>query len=117
MHIQLGNRNYLSSLKKEGPNRLSDDLFLKKKHKATYEIKKENGYIRHYVTKANGEQIMIKEVKLPKAKENEQGTSEMKDMITDMVIKVLDKEQFSKLSKTGLAGQKEKQIEKYITNI
>lgn len=123
MNIQLGNSNYLSPLKKDGSNRLSDDLFLdkKKKSKATYEIKKENGYIRHYVTKANGEKVMIKETKLPKSKENEQGTSEMKDMITEMVMnqltKVLDKEQVNKFSKTGLVGQKEKQIEKYITSI
>lgn len=123
MNIQLGNSNYLSSLKKDGSNCLSDDLFLdkNKKSKATYEIKKENGYIRHYVTKANGEKVMIKETKLPKSKENEQGTSEMKDMITEMVMnqltKVLDKEQVNKFSKTGLVGQKEKQIEKYITSI
>lgn len=123
MNIQLGNSNYLSALKKDGSNRLSDDLFLdkNKKSKATYEIKKENGYIRHYVTKANGEKIMIKETKLPKSKENEQGTGEMKDMIIDMVMnqltKVLDKEQFNKFSKTGLIGQKEKQLEKYTTSI
>ena len=123
MNIQLGNSNYLSALKKDGSNRLSDDLFLdkNKKSKATYEIKKENGYIRHYVTKANGEKITIKETKLPKSKENEQGTGEMKDMIIDMVMnqltKVLDKEQFNKFSKTGLIGQKEKQLEKYTTSI
>ena len=123
MNIQLGNSNYLSSLKKDGSNRLSDDLFLdiNKKSKATYEIKKENGYIRHYVTKANGEKIMIKETKLSKSKENEQGTGEIKDMITDMVMnqltKVLDKEQFNKFSKTGLIDQKEKQLEKYSSSI
>ncbi|WP_274307464.1 hypothetical protein [Solibacillus daqui] len=123
MNIQLGNSSYLNSIKKDGSNRLSDDLFLdkNKKSKATYEIKKENGYIRHYVTKANGEKVMIKETKLPKSKENEQGTGDMKDMITEMVMnqltKVLDKEQFNKFSKTGLVGQKEKQIEKYATSI
>lgn len=123
MNIQLGNSNYLSSLKKDGSNRLSDDLFLdiNKKSKATYEIKKENGYIRHYVTKANGEKIMIKETKLPKSKENEKGTGEMKDMITEMVMnqltKVLDKEQFNKFSKTGLVSQKEEQLEKYSSSI
>ena len=123
MNIQLGNSSYLNSLKKDSSNRLSEDLFLEKnkKSKATYEIRKENGYIRHYVMKANGEQVMIKETKLPKSKENEQGTGEMKDMITDMVMnqltKVLDKEQFDKFSKTGLVAQKEKQLEKYATSI
>ncbi|MGE7092611.1 hypothetical protein ACQKII_14425 [Lysinibacillus sp. NPDC048646] len=123
MNVQLGSSYYLSTLKKDGSNRLSDNLFLdkNKKPKATYEIKKENGYIRHYVTKANGEKVMIKETKLPKSQENEQGSSDMKDMITEMVMnqltKVLDKEQFNKFSKTGLSAQKEKQIEKYATII
>ncbi|MEB2282399.1 hypothetical protein LAV73_20835 [Lysinibacillus xylanilyticus] len=123
MNIQLGSTNYLSTQKKDGSNRLSDDLFLDKdkKSKATYEIRKENGYIRHYVTKANGEKVMIKETKIPKSQENEQGSSDIKDMITDMLMnqltKVLDKEQFDKFSKTGLSGQKEKQIEKYATSI
>ena len=127
MNIQLGSNNYLSTPKKDGANRLSDDLFLDKdkKSKATYEIRKENGYIRHYVTKANGEKVMIKETKIPKSQENEQGSSDTKDMITDMLMnqltKVLDKEQFDKFSKTGLSGQKEKQkekqIEKYATSI
>lgn len=123
MNIQLGNNSYLNTLKKDSSNRLSEDLFLEKnkKSKATYEIRKENGYIRHYVTKANGEKVMIKETKLPKSKENEQGTGEMKDIITEMVMnqltKVLDKEQFDKFSKTGLVAQKEKQLEKYATSI
>ena len=123
MNIQLGNSNYLSNVKKDGSNRLSDDLFLEKnkKSKATYEIRKENGYIRHYVTKANGEQVMIKETKVPKSQENEQSSGDMKDMIADMVMnkltKVLDKEQFDKFSKTGLVAQKEKQLEKYATSI
>lgn len=123
MNIQLGNSSYLNSAKKDSSNFLSDELFLNKNKnaKTTYEIKKENGYIRHYVTKENGEKVMIKETKLPKSQENEQGTSEMKDMITEIVMnqltKVLDKEQFNKFSKTGLVGQKEKQIEKYTTSI
>lgn len=123
MKIQLGSSNYLSTLKKDDSNRLSDDLFLDKdkKSKTAYEIKKENGYIRHYVTKANGDKVMIKETKLPKSKENEQSSGDMKDMITELVMnqltKVLDKEQFNKFSKTGLSAQKEKQIEKYNTSI
>lgn len=121
--MQLGNSSYLSTIKKSGSNRLSDDLFFdkNKSSKATYEIKKENGYIRHYVTKANGQKVMIKETKLPKANQNEQSSGDMKDKITEMAMnqltKVLDKEQFNTLSKTGLAGQKEKQLEKYTTSI
>lgn len=123
MNIQLANSGYTGSIKKDGTNRLADDLFLdkNKKSKATYEIKKENGYIRHYVTKANGEKVMIKETKLPKSKETEQGSGEMKDMITEILMnqltKALDKEQFNKFSKTGLVGQKEQQLEKYSSSI
>lgn len=123
MNIQFGSSNYLSTFKKDDSNRLSDNLFFDKdkKSKTAYEIKKENGYIRHYVTKANGEKVLIKETKLPKSKENEQSSDDMKDMATEMLmnqlIKVLDKEQFKKFSKTGLLAQKEKQIEKYITGI
>lgn len=123
MNIQLGNNLYLNGIKKDCSNRLSDDLFLDKdkKSKATYEIKKEYGYIRNYVTKANGERVMIKETKYPKSKENEQISGNMKDMNTELVMnqltKVLDKEQFNKFSKTGVVGQKERQIEKYTTSI
>lgn len=122
MNSQFG-ISHVGSVKKNSVHRLSDELFLdkRKKSKATYEIKKENGYIRHYVTKANGEKLMIKETKLPKSKENEQGTGEMKELIMDMVMKqvtkVFDKEQVIKFSKTGVVGQKEKQLEKYATSI
>lgn len=123
MNIHFGSHNHYSTLKKEGSNRLADALFLdkNKKSKAAYEIKKENGYIRHYVTKANGEKVMIKETKLPKSKENEQSTGDVKDMVKEMMMnqltKTLDKEPFNKIHKTGLAAQKEKQLEKYATGI
>ncbi|WP_274310180.1 hypothetical protein [Solibacillus daqui] len=63
MNIHLESHNYYNTIKKESSIRLSDALFLdkNKKSEAAYEIKKENGYIRHYVTKANGEKIMLRE--------------------------------------------------------
>ncbi|MBM7699784.1 hypothetical protein [Kurthia huakuii] len=123
MTIQLASNHYLTDIKKEGMNRLTDDLFLgkKKKTKASYEIKKEHGYIRHYVTKVNGEKIIVKETKLPKSQEHEQHSGEIKDIATELLMKqlsnVLDKEQLKQLTKTGLAGQKAKQLEKYSTSI
>lgn len=101
MKIQLGNSSYIQSVKKDSSNRLFDALFLDKhkKSKATYEIKKEDGYIRHYVTKANGEKVMITE------------------MVMNHLTKAFDKEQFDKFSKTGLAAQKEKPLAKYSTGI
>ncbi|SOC15156.1 hypothetical protein SAMN05880501_10845 [Ureibacillus xyleni] len=116
MDVQIGRGR---ELKIFSPNHLSDDLFLHKakKSKAKYEIRKEHGYIRHYVTKPNGEVKMIKETKLPKAQENEQSALNMKSVITEMVMdqlgKVLDNEKINKFSKIGLWAQKEKQIEKY----
>lgn len=123
MNVQLGSSNYFSTLKTDGSIQLSDDLFLdkSKKSKATYEIKKENGYIRHYVTKANGEKVMIKETKLPKSQENEESSGDVKEMITEILMhhltNMLDKKQFDQFSKTGISAQKEKQIEKYTTSI
>lgn len=119
MNIRLGSSYSAYTAKSENTNRLTENLLLEnhKKSKAKYEIKKENGYIRHYVTKANGEVIMIKETKLPKSVENEHSTGEIKDMLMQQLTKMLDKEQFSTLTKTGLAGQREKQLQKYVTGI
>lgn len=110
-------------MKIEGMNRLVDDLFLdqNKKSKAKYEIRKEKGYIRHYVTKANGETVMIKETKLPKSQEHEQHHGDMQQQMTELAIKqltkVLDREHVQQFAKTGLVGLKEKQLEKYTTSI
>lgn len=123
MNIHFGSHNHYSTLKKEGSNCLADALFLdqNKKSKAAYEITKENGYIRHYVTKANGEKVIIKETKLPKSKKNEQSAGDVKDMVTEMMMnqltKTLDKEHFDKFPKTGLVAHMDKQLEKYATGI
>jgi len=125
LNVQLGSSNYFSVLKKDGFNRLSDDLFLRNnKKKATYEIKKENGYIRHIVTKENGEKVIIREVKLSKKEEKEEASGDIKDMITQKLANQLlksleDTQNHQKLLKTGIAGQKEreKQILQYIMNI
>lgn len=105
----------------EGANRLSDDLFLEKnkKSKAKYEIRKENGYMRHYVTKANGEVVMIKETKLPQSEQHEQSAGEMQDQMTELAMQqlsnVFNREHMPQLKKTGLA--REKEIEKYGNSI
>lgn len=125
LNVQLGSSNYFSVLKKDDFNRLSDDLFLRNnKKKATYEIKKENGYIRHIVTKENGEKVIIREVKLSKKEEKEEDSGDIKDMITqklaNQLLKSLENAQnHQKLLKTGITGQKEreKQISQYIMNI
>lgn len=125
LNVQLGTNNYLSVLKKDRFSSLSEDLFLKNnKKKATYEIKKENGYIRHIVTKENGEKVIIREVKLSKREEKEVSSGDINDMITQKLANQLlksleDTKNHQKLLKTGIAGQKERenQILKYIMNI
>lgn len=105
----------------EGTNRLSDDLFMEqnKKSKAKYEIRKENGYIRHYVTKANGEVVMIKETQLPKSEQQEQNAGEIQGQMTELAMQqlsnVFNREHMPQLKKTGLAMEKE--IEKYGNSI
>ena len=119
MYIQFGSNKYVSTLKRDAYNRLSDDLFLgNKKKKATYEIKKENGYVRHIVTKEDGKKVIIREVKLPKSEENKESSGDVKEMITQKLATQLfqsldDRQNQRKFSKTGLAGQKENQISKY----
>ena len=121
MNVHLGSSNYLSTLKKE--ERLSDDLFLtNKKRKATYEIKKENGYVRHIVTKENGEKVIVREVKISKHEEKEQSSGDVNDMITQKLVEQMiksfdDRHNQQKFFKTGLTGQKEKQISKYTMSI
>lgn len=115
MRIQSTNNNYINTIKKDELNRLSPDLFLdkNKEAKAKYEIKREDGYIRHYVTKLNGERVMIKETKLPKGQDTDQSTGEMPDVLIDNLLnqftKTLDHQKSDELLKTGLAGQKAKE--------
>ncbi|MFJ7734614.1 hypothetical protein ACIQXF_22535 [Lysinibacillus sp. NPDC097231] len=125
MNVQLGSSNYFSTLKKDESNGLSEDLFFgNKKKKATYEIKKENGYVRHIVTKENGEKVIVREVKLSKKEEKEDSSGDIKDMITQKLATQMlksfdDRQNQQKFLSTGVAGQKEKeqQISKYTTNI
>ncbi|MFT9817537.1 hypothetical protein [Lysinibacillus sp. NPDC056185] len=115
MRIQSTNNNYIHTIIKGEINRLSPDLFLDKNKlaKAKYEIKREGGYIRHYVTKLDGERVMIKETKLPKGHDTDQSTGEMPDVLKDNLLnqftKTLDHQTSDELLKTGLAGQKAKE--------
>ncbi|GAB0168798.1 hypothetical protein LSPCS325_22350 [Lysinibacillus sp. CTST325] len=115
MRIQSTNNNYINTIKKDELNRLSPDLFLDKNKgaKAKYEIIREDGYIRHYVTKLNGERVMIKETKLPKRQGTDQSTGEMHDVLIDNLLnqftKTLDHQKSDELLKTGLAGRKAKE--------
>jgi len=121
MNVQLGSSNYFSTLKKD--TCLSDDLFLaNKKRKATYEIKREHGYVRHIVTKENGEKVIVREVKISKYEENEQSSGDVNDMITQKLVEQMiksfdDRQNQQKFFKTGIASLKEKHISKYTVSI
>ncbi|MFJ8088827.1 hypothetical protein ACIQ7N_11545 [Lysinibacillus sp. NPDC095746] len=115
MRIQSTNNNYIHTIKKGEINRLSPDLFLdkNKKAKAKYEIIREGGYLRHYVTNLNGERVLIKETKLPKEQDTEQSTGGMTDVLLDSLFnqftKTLDHQKSDDLLKNGIAGQKAKE--------
>ncbi|MGE7792277.1 hypothetical protein [Lysinibacillus sp. NPDC096259] len=115
MRIQPTNNNYINTIKKGENNRLSPDLFLdkNKEAKVKYEIIREGGYIRHYITKLNGERVMIKETKLPKGQDTNQSTGGMTDVLLDSLInqftKTLDHQKSDELLKNGIAGQKAKE--------
>ncbi|MEG0451327.1 MAG: hypothetical protein RR595_15880, partial [Lysinibacillus sp.] len=69
----------------------------------------------------NGERILVKEVKQPKGQEENKSTGELVDVIRDKLMnqlaQTLDQQNADKLTKSGLAGQKEKQLEKYKLSI
>ncbi|WP_313891639.1 hypothetical protein [Psychrobacillus sp.] len=126
MNIQSSTSNYIRVLKQDELKKgLPDELFLdkakKRNAKAKYEIKTENGYIRHYVTKLNGDRVMVKEVKLRKGQEDKNSSGELVDVVRDALMtqltQQLDKQNTEKFSQTGWGGQKEKQLEKYQTGI
>jgi len=115
MMIPSTNNNYINTIKKDELNGLSPNLFLdkNKQSKAKYEIKKEDGYIRHYVTNLNGERVMIKEIELPKGQDTGQSAGEMPDVLLENLLKqftkIVDHQKSTELFKTGLAGQKAKE--------
>lgn len=121
MNIQAMNSYPITATKRA--THLPSNFFLseEQKGKTTYEIKKEDGYLRHYVTKANGERVMVKESKLPESQEKDESSGDLKGMVDEMLIKkltdVLDPELIKTFSKTGVVAQKEKQIERYMTSI
>lgn len=72
MIIPSTNNNYINTIKKDELNGLSPNLFLDKINRVK---QKEHGYIRHYVTKLDGERVKIKETKLPKGQDTGQSAA------------------------------------------
>lgn len=98
-----------------------DDDEKKISGKPKFEIRNEEGYIRKYVVKANGDKILVMETK---QKENPDGTvqnqtGDLNDMATDMLMKQfeLSDGNLSKLDKNVSSWERENNIFKYKTGI
>lgn len=98
-----------------------DDDEKKANEKPKFEIRNEDGYIRKYVVKANGDKILVMETK---QKENpdgsvQNGTGDLDDMANDMLLKQLElsDENLSKFDKNVLSWERENNIFKYKTGI
>ena len=129
MRINLNPPNtlgYFTFGKNEEKNQGISSLFLDDDEKKTsgkpkFEIRNEDGYIRKYVVKANGDEILVMETK---QKENPDGTvqnetGDIKDMATDMLMKQLElsDSNLPKFDKNVSSWERENNIFKYKTGI
>lgn len=117
---------YFTFGKNEEKNDGISSLFLDDDEKKTsgkpkFEIRNEDGYIRKYVVKANGDKILVMETK---QKENPDGTAQnetgdLNDMATDMLMKQfeLSEGNLSKFDKNVSSWERENNIFKYKTGI
>ncbi|KOS69243.1 hypothetical protein AEA09_12230 [Lysinibacillus contaminans] len=124
MKIQ-SSTSYLGSIKENELKCLPSDLFLdeakKKKGKAKFEIRSENGYIRHYIIKANGEKILVKEVKQQQETLSATGTGELSASLDKMLMEQLTSKQPTNQQNNVVNEdsneQKEARINKYKASI
>lgn len=125
MKVQANINNYAGTIKKNNMKSLSPDLFLdeekKKRGKAKFEIRNENGYIRHYIIKANGEKILVKEVKQQQELSCETGRGEFSESLDKKLIEQLTSKlppnQRNKEIDEKIIGQRETRINKYKAGI
>ena len=127
MRIQSNPPNIFGSVvmgKNEEKNEGISALFLdeddkKANNKPKFEVRHENGYIRKYIVKANGDKMLIMETKQT---ENQQGTSEesgdLVDMAQNMLMNQLElSANPQKHDRDISAWEKENKIFKYKTGI
>ncbi|WJY27070.1 hypothetical protein [Sporosarcina trichiuri] len=100
---------------------LDDDDEKKASGKPKFEIRNEDGYIRKYVVKANGDKILVMETK---QQENPDGTvqnesGDLIDMAHDMLMKQLEFSDVNlpKFDKNVSSWERENNIFKYKTGI
>lgn len=129
MKIQTSNTsNYLKTeVNKNIKNESILDLFGNKdvnkdedknNNKSKLEIRNENGYIRKYIVKPNGQRVLIMEVK--QTQENMKESGDLNDIANDMLMQQLEKtsnpQKYEQNKNTSIL-EKEKNISKYKTGI
>lgn len=93
----------------------------KNNQKPRFEVRNEDGFIRKYVVKANGDKILISETKETESKEGKQSneTGDLIDIAYDMLMKQLELIANPELKEkqTLPAWEKENGIARYKTGI
>lgn len=123
MRIQTGNTlNYLKTeVNKNIKNENLLDIFGnenihkdkdEENNKSKLEIRYENGYIRKYIVKPNGQRILIREVK--QTQENRKESGDLKDMLIQQLEQLTNPKKYEQ--NTSIL-EKEKIFSKYKTGI
>ncbi|MGE7997740.1 hypothetical protein ACQKOF_03530 [Lysinibacillus sp. NPDC093190] len=83
-----------------------------KNNKSKLEIRYENGYIRKYIVKPNGQRVLI--MKIKQTQENMKESGDLKDMLIQQIEKLSNPKKYEQ--NTSIF-EKEKNISKYKTGI
>ncbi|KPN94804.1 hypothetical protein [Lysinibacillus sp. ZYM-1] len=106
------NESLLNLFRHEDENNEED----KKNNKSRLEIRNENGYIRKYIVKPDGQRVLIMEVK--QTQENIKESGDLNDIAQDMLMQQLEKSSNpQKYEQITSVLEKEKNIYKYKSSI
>jgi len=106
------NESLLNLFRHEDENNEDD----KKNNKSRLEIRNENGYIRKYIVKPDGQRVLIMEVK--QTQENIKESGDLNDIAQDMLMQQLEKSSNpQKYEQITSVLEKEKNIYKYKSSI
>jgi len=83
-----------------------------KNNKSKLEIRYENGYIRKYIVKPNGQRVLI--MKIKQTQENMKESGDLKDMLIQQIEKLSNPKKYEQHISIF---EKEKNISKYKTGI
>ncbi|MED4886544.1 hypothetical protein [Lysinibacillus fusiformis] len=83
-----------------------------KNNKSKLEIRYENGYIRKYIVKPNGQRVLI--MKIKQTQENMKESGDLKDMLIQQIEKLYNPKKYEQHISIF---EKEKNISKYKTGI